>query len=550
MSKKGILSGVRVVDLTRMLSGPYATMVLADHGAEVIKIEDDKGDSSRFNGPYVDSDKDQKWAGYFISLNRNKKSVQLNLKTSKGREEFLGLIRTADILVENFRPGVMEKLGVSYEVLRGINPKIVYGAVRGFGDPRSGKSPYMSWPSYDVVAQAMGGVINLTGQDSENVTKVGPGIGDIFSGLFLSFGIIAALRNAEATGVGQFVDIAMYDAMISLCERAVYQYDIEGKTPSASGNGHPFLAPFGVFPATDGKVAIGVVEDRFWVSLVNAIGSTEYSKDPKFATLMARKENIRLVNETVAAWTSKFSKSELLKKLGGVVPFGPVNNVKDIINDQHTQARKMITRIPNPDDDSQSWLVASNPLNFDQTPKLELKPPPRLGEHNKLYLSSGNEKKVSPDFKQELRKAFGTFTTGVTIVTAKQSNGVPRGFTANSFTSVSLEPPLLLVCLSKKALSYQTFMNTDYFGINVLSQKQESISVLFATQSDKKFDSNAWKNGEKNVPVFDEALSTFVCAKERLVDAGDHTILIGRILHFSVKDGKPLVYSGGRYQSI
>ena len=544
------MTGVRVIDLTRMLSGPYATMILADHGAEVIKIEDSKGDTSRFNGPYMDSDKEKKWAGYFVSLNRNKKSVQLNLKTKKDRDRLFELVRTADIIIENFRPGVMEKLGVSYEVLRNINPRIVYGAVRGFGDPRSGESPYMTWPSYDVVAQAMGGVINLTGENPENVTKVGPGVGDIFSGLFLSFGVIAALRNAESTGMGQFVDIAMYDAMISLCERAVYQYDIEGRAPNASGNGHPFLAPFGIFPATDGKVAIGVVEDRFWVLLVNAIGSPEFSSHPNFSTLLARKENISEVNEIVACWTSKFSKSELSEKLGGVVPFGPVNNVEDIIKDHHTKVRKMITSIPNPDIDSESWLVASNPLNFDKNPKPELKSPPKLGEHNDVYLSEINGIKKSPQFDKKLRKAFGTFTTGVTIVTAKQADGVPRGFTANSFTSVSLNPPLLLVCLSKEALSYQTFMSAENFGINVLSQKQESISVLFSTQSEKKFDSGAWESGEKGVPIFHEALSTFVCTKEKLVDAGDHTILIGRVVHFSVNDGKPLLYFGGEYVSI
>ena len=213
-----------MIDLTRMLSGPYSTMVLADHGAEVIKIEDKNGDTSRFNGPYDLSDKEKNWAGYFVSLNRNKKSVQLDLKTSSGKKNFRKLVRSADILIENFRPGVMERLDLSFEALQTINPKLVYGAIRGFGDSRSGGSPYMDWPSYDVVAQAMGGVINLTGESPEKVSKVGPGIGDIFSGLFLSFGVIAALRDAESTGIGQFVDILMYDAMISLCERAAVSY--------------------------------------------------------------------------------------------------------------------------------------------------------------------------------------------------------------------------------------------------------------------------------------------------------------------------------------
>ena len=266
--------------------------------------------------------------------------------------------------------------------------------------------------------------------------------------------------------------------------------------------------------------------------------------------MLARKKNIKYVNHLVSGWTAKFSKSELSKKLGGRVPFGPVNNVEDIIKDRHTKARKMVTSIPNPEEESESWLVASNPLNFDKKPKPLLKAPPRLGEHNKFYLDQIRKIKKKRRSDKELRKAFGTFTTGVTIVTAKQKDGVPRGFTANSFTSVSLNPPLLLVCLSKDALSYETFMNTTYFGINVLSQKQESISVLFSTQSEKKFDYSVWKNGEKEVPILDEALSTFVCSKERLVDAGDHTILIGKVIHFSVNEGRPLLYFGGKYLSI
>ena len=547
MQRQGILSGVRVLDLTRMLSGPYSTMVLADHGAEVIKIEDKNGDTSRFNGPYDAYDTEKKWAGYFVSLNRNKKSVQLDLKTKDGKNNFCELVRTTDILIENFRPGVMERLGLSFEELQKINPKLVYGAIRGFGDPRSGGSPYMQWPSYDVVAQAMGGVINLTGENPEKVVKVGPGIGDIFSGLFLSFGVVAALRDAESTGRGQFVDISMYDAMISLCERAVYQYDIEGKIPSAGGNSHPFLAPFGIFPASNGKVAIGVVEDRFWVELVTAIGSPEFIKNEKFATLLARKKNIEEVNETVSKWTSVLSKEELFERLGGIVPFGPVNNVKDIINDSHTVKRKMISKVAKPYKPSESWLVASNPLNFNLSEKPQLTSPPSLGEHNTDYFSSGDKVYNGNVTPSKLREAFGNFTTGVTVITTLQADGTPRGFTANSFTSVSLDPPLLLVCLSKKALSYEVFNKANYFGINVLNKNQRAVSTLFSTQSDKKFLSDDWERGFKDIPILRGSLSKFVCAREKIIDAGDHTILIGRVVDLKFKTGDPLLYFKGGY---
>ena len=213
-----ILKGLRVLDLSRMLSGPYCTMHLADHGAEVIKIESETGDTSRGNGPFREDDPDHDWAGYFVSLNRGKKSVQLDLKTPEGRADFRALAATADVIVENFRPGVMDRLGLSFESLAAENPRLVYAAIRGFGDPRTGEGPYEDWPSYDVVAQAMGGLMSITGPDAKTPTKTGPGVGDIFAGMMMAFGIMAALREAEATGKGQFVDVAMYDAMISLCE--------------------------------------------------------------------------------------------------------------------------------------------------------------------------------------------------------------------------------------------------------------------------------------------------------------------------------------------
>ena len=219
---RGILSGIRVLDFSRMLSGPYCTMMLADHGAEVIKIEGPEGDTSRTNGPYRADDPDHQWAGYFISLNRGKKSLMLDLKNSEARAAACALARQSHVVVENFRPGVMERLGLGYEELARENPSLVYAAIRGFGDPRSGASPYANWPSYDVVAQAMGGLMAMTGEDRDHPMKTGPGIGDIFTGMMMAFAIIAAVRHAERTGKGQFVDIAMYDAMISLCERMVY----------------------------------------------------------------------------------------------------------------------------------------------------------------------------------------------------------------------------------------------------------------------------------------------------------------------------------------
>jgi crotonobetainyl-CoA:carnitine CoA-transferase CaiB-like acyl-CoA transferase len=382
----GILAGLKVIDLSRMLSGPYCTMMLADHGAEVVKVEPPEGDTSRTNGPWREDDAAHAWAGYFVSLNRSKKSVVLDLKTEAGRAGLRRLVTSADVLVENYRPGVMERLGLSYEALSAINPRLVYAAIRGFGDPRSGESPYADWPSYDVVAQAMGGLIGITGPDAGTPTKVGPGVGDVFAGMMMAFAILAAVRKAEHTGKGQFVDIAMYDAMISLCERIFYQYDIEGVIPKPAGNGHPLLAPFGLYPARDGFVAIGVVDDAFWRSLCVAMERPDLAADERLATKEGRRRHMALVNETVTTWTSARTKADLARLLGGKLPFGPVNDVRDIVADPHVTARAMIVEVPNPDAAGAPFHVVGNPVRFMADPAPAPAAAPRLGEHTARYL--------------------------------------------------------------------------------------------------------------------------------------------------------------------
>jgi crotonobetainyl-CoA:carnitine CoA-transferase CaiB-like acyl-CoA transferase len=378
----GILAGVRVLDFSRMLSGPYCTMMLADHGAEVVKIESPEGDTSRTNGPYRSDDPEKLWAGYFVSLNRSKKSVVLDLKSVEGKAAVRELAKTSHVIVENYRPGVMERLGLGYESLAESNPALVYAAIRGFGDPRSGSSPYADWPSYDVVAQAMGGLISMTGQDRDHPMKTGPGIGDVFTGLMMSFAIVAAVRHAEKTGQGQFVDIGMYDAMLSLCERMVYQYDMEGTVAEPSGNGHPLLAPFGLFPASDGWISIGVVDDAFWRELVRIMERPDLATDQRLASKAGRRRHSAEVNDAVAGWTRRFSKAELAELLGGKLPFGPVNDAKDVFTDPHVAARGLIASIPHPVAGHAPWRVAGNPIHFSRTPAIIPTTPPKLGEDN------------------------------------------------------------------------------------------------------------------------------------------------------------------------
>ena len=545
-----ILKGLRVLDLTRMLSGPYCTMHLADHGAEVIKIEAGNGDTSRGNGPFHDDDTSHKWAGYFVSLNRGKKSIQLDLKSQKGNESFLKLAATADVIVENFRPGVMERLGLSYETLATNNKKLVYAAIRGFGDPRSGASPYAKWPSFDVVAQAMGGLMSMTGPNAETPTKTGPGVGDIFAGMMMAFGIMAALREAEATGKGQFVDVAMYDAMISLCERMVYLHDITGNVPKPEGNGHPLLAPFGLFPTQDGHVALGIVDDAFWRKLCQLMSQPELGTDTRFKTLSARSQNSVELNKIVSTWSCAHTKDQLTKLLGGKVPYGPLNTIEDIERDPHVAIREMLAKVPNPNPGQKPWIVAANPLRFGAHPHQALSAPPALGADENLLEKLLPNKKIIPETEQALISAFRSFSTGVAVVTTRQKNNSPMGITTHSLTTVSINPPLLLICISKASQSFETFLKADHFVINVLTDEQKEISDFFSSQSDKRFNLTDCDVNSQNIPVLKGSLASFSCVKYRLVNAGDNLILIGRVTDFEVNPGTPLGHYRGENFSI
>lgn len=382
----GALQDVRVIDLTRMLSGPFCTMLLGDQGAEVIKVESFDGDTSRGHGPYRDDDPDKEFGGYFQSINRNKKCIVLNLKDEQAREALKRLVKTADVLVENFRSGVMERLGLGYEALREINPRLVYAAIRGFGDPRSGLSPYDDWPAYDVVAQAMGGIMGITGSGPASHVKIGPGIGDIFPGSMAAVGILSALHRARATGEGQFVDVGMYDAVLALCERIVYQYSFTGAVPEPEGSAHPFFSPFGLYPASDGWVTVACPNDGFWSELARIMEREDLVEDPRTKLKTSRARHSKFVNETVSEWTRVHSKKQLAELLGGRVPFGPVHTVADIFADPHVAARRMLAEVDHPGSDRKS-IVANTPIHMSSTPGGVKIRAPYFGEHTVSLLT-------------------------------------------------------------------------------------------------------------------------------------------------------------------
>ena len=384
MTASGALSDIRIIDLTQMLAGPYATMMLADHGADVIKIEPPEGDLVRPVGPYRSDDGRKVLGGYFQSINRNKRSVCLDLKQPEARAVLLKMVVEADAIVENFRVGVMERLGLGYESLHELNPRLVYAALRGFGDKRTGASPYRDWPAFDVVAQAMGGIMAITGPDAKTPTKVGPGLGDIVPGAMLAFGILAAVHHARRTGEGQFVDLAMVDAVLALCERTVYQHSIQGLTPGPEGNHHPFLVPFGIYPASDGFITLAAHQQSFFELLCKALNAGDILGDPRYRTAELRIENRAALIEVLSGYTGRLTKSELTRRLGGILPYGPVMNVADIKSDSHYAARDMIVSVEQPG--AEPIQIVGVPIKMTGTPGGVHRRAPLLGEDTRARL--------------------------------------------------------------------------------------------------------------------------------------------------------------------
>ena len=407
----GALEGIRVIDLTQMLAGPFCTQMLADHGAEVIKIESPEGDHSRTLGPFRADDEKRQIGGYFASTNRNKKSVVIDLKQPDAPALLRRLIASADAVVENFRAGIMDRFGLSYESLREDNPKLVYAAIRGFGDPRTGKSPYVDWPAFDVVAQAMGGMIGITGSDAATVTKAGPGVGDIIPGIMAAFGIVSAILRSKTTGRGQFVDVAMVDAILATCERIVHQYSFAGTIPGPEGNRHPILSPFGIFPAKDGFVTVAAPVDTWWRALCVLIGREDLRDDPRTRTNELRAVHRDLVHGAVEEFTCRHSKAELGAILGGKVPFGPIYKVDEIFADPHFAVRDMLVEVEDPGS-AEPVRIAGIPVHMTETPGTIRSRPPLLGEHTDTVLaaygfSARRDRRPAPAQDRPVMQGFG-----------------------------------------------------------------------------------------------------------------------------------------------
>ncbi len=382
----GALKGLRILDLTHALAGPFCSQVLADHGADVIKVEPPEGDFFRRMGPFRDDDKSRYFGGLFQSCNRNKRSISINLKNPEGQAIFKEMVKTADAVVENYRAGVLDKMGIGYESLKLINPRLVYTSVRGFGDMSGGQSPYMQWPSFDIVAQAMGGWMGMTGEDIDHPMKVGGGVGDTVPGLFAAFGTMAALWNAKDSGIGQYVDVAMTDSVLAMSEMVVSQYTYQGVSPVPVGNGIPGIALFGTFKVSDGVIAIAAPHDPQFKELCNLIGMPELLQDPRYSSDPLRWENRDILRSKIESFTAKHTKAELKKLFGGKVPFSPIYNAKDIFEDSHFAARQMLPEVEHPGS-ARPVSVPGVPVKLSLTPGGVRHRAPILGEHSRQVLA-------------------------------------------------------------------------------------------------------------------------------------------------------------------
>jgi crotonobetainyl-CoA:carnitine CoA-transferase CaiB-like acyl-CoA transferase len=280
----------------------------------------------------------------------------------------------------------MERLGVGFDALRDENPRLVYTSIRGFGDARTGRSPYVDRPAVDVTVQAMAGLMGITGPGPGQPLKAGPGVGDIFTAALAAVGILAAVLNARETGRGQYVDLAMYDAVLSLCERIVYQYSYEGVVPQPQGNSHPLFCPFDIFPCVDGFVSVDASSDHQWRDLAGAMERAELGGDARFATMDARRVNAPLVRELVSAWTRDLTSAEVVAAVGDRVPIGPVNDVAAIFADPHTAARGMLAEVEQPGA-PEPVVIAGTPIKLDGSPGGVRRRAPLLGEHSREILA-------------------------------------------------------------------------------------------------------------------------------------------------------------------
>ncbi|MCK4512516.1 CoA transferase [bacterium] len=374
----GVLQGIRVLDLTRVLSGPYCTLILADQGAEVVKIEQPgQGDDARHLGPpYAGPD-----SGFFVSINRNKKSLALDLKRPEGRDLFLRLVDHADVLVENFRPGIMDRLECGYSELSKRNSRLVFCSISGFGQT----GPYRDRPGYNLTVQAMSGVMTLSGEEGSLPYPIGVPVGDIPAGIYAATAIAMALYQRERTGMGRQIDISLFDALLSMVEFPIVRYGLTREIPGPMGNRHPSITPYGVFRTRDDSIAIAVGSELLWEKFCHALDREEWLADPRFATNADRTVHVDALQQEIEDSLAQNPAPVWIDRLlVNGIPVAPINRISDLYDDIHVRERGMLTSLKQPG--FGAVTVAGTPIQWGQTGNTDYRPAPRLGEHTRSVL--------------------------------------------------------------------------------------------------------------------------------------------------------------------
>ena len=373
------LTGIRVLDLSAALSGPYCGILLADLGADVIKIEPLEGEIFRNIGPYYQGE----WSGYFVAVNRNKKDVALNLKSDSGRQVFYDLVRVCDVVLDNFRPGVLDRLHIDHDTLSKVNPKIITCSITGYGSTGS----YKHKAAFDLCVQAAAGLISVTGQEDGEVAKVGIPIGDLAAGQFAAIGILSALVERSNSGQGQHIDISMFDCQVSLLSYWVPWYFLSGEVPKPLGTGHLGISPHGAYRTKDGQIAMVIGSEKFWIQLCEILGIPELASDPRFDTPKKRRDNRHELKEIIEGILRTGTTAEWMARMEEIgIPAAPVNTLDKTFAEPCVAERNMVVSIEQPH--AGKVHMAGNPVKMSRTPGEEFNPTAYLGEHTVEVLST------------------------------------------------------------------------------------------------------------------------------------------------------------------
>lgn len=371
------LQGIKIIDLTRAVSGPFCTMNLSDLGAQVIKIEPPEGDESRTWGPYVNGE-----SAFYMSINRGKKSMALNLKEKEAQDIVKELVKDADVIVENYRPGVIDRLGLSYDVLKEINPNLIFASISGFGQT----GPFKDKPAYDMIVQSMGGIVSITGSAGGEPVRVGPSVSDLLAGLYTAFAIMTALYARTVTGVGQRIDMSMLDCLVSFLENAIARYFYSDKMPQPTGNRHSGIAPFQSYKVANGNFVICAANQRLWSKVCKVLGKEELENDERFSTNVKRVENTTELDKIFGPLFATKTGEEWLEIFENEgVPCTMINNIGQVVANPQILAREMIIEMEHPI--AQKIKMAGIPIKLLGTPAKITTPPPYLGQHTDSILS-------------------------------------------------------------------------------------------------------------------------------------------------------------------